>query len=65
MARQSTTFVKRQKELARMEKQRAKAARKQQRKAEKLAGIPSEQDDPQVQSTTEDSVEQQEGNETL
>ena len=40
--RPSTTFVKRQKERARQEKQRAKAERKQQRKAEKLAGLPPE-----------------------
>jgi len=36
--RSGTTFKKRQKELARMEKQRDKAARRIQRKAEKLAG---------------------------
>jgi hypothetical protein len=34
--RSGTTFKKRQKELARMEKQRDKAARRVQRKAEKL-----------------------------
>jgi hypothetical protein len=36
--RSATTLKKRQKELARMEKQRDKAARRLQRKAEKLAG---------------------------
>jgi hypothetical protein len=36
--RSGTTFKKRQKELARMEKQRDKAARRIQRKAEKLSG---------------------------
>ena len=36
--RSGTTFKKRQKELARMEKQRDKAARRVQRKAEKLSG---------------------------
>ena len=35
--RSGTTFKKRQKELARMEKQRDKAARRVQRKAEKLS----------------------------
>lgn len=38
-ARPGTTFVKRQKEHARLEKRRAKAERKQQRKAEKLAAV--------------------------
>lgn len=36
--RSGTTFKKRQKEIARMEKQRDKAARRIQRKAEKLSG---------------------------
>jgi hypothetical protein len=36
--RSGTTFKKRQKELARMEKQRDKAAKRVQRKAEKLSG---------------------------
>ena len=37
-SRSRTTFKKRQKELARQEKQRDKAAKRMQRKAEKLAG---------------------------
>lgn len=37
--RSGTTFKKRQKEIARMEKQRDKAARRLQRKADKIAGI--------------------------
>jgi hypothetical protein len=37
-SRSRTTFKKRQKEIARMEKQRDKAAKRMQRKAEKLAG---------------------------
>lgn len=45
-----------------MEKQRAKAARKQQRKAEKASGINVE--DPE-QSMTAEIEEQQEGNESL
>ena len=46
--RSGTTFKKRQKEIARMEKQRDKAARRVQRKAEKLSGDSSgnsEEDD--------------------
>ena len=43
--RSGTTFKKRQKEIARMEKQRDKAARRIQRKAEKLSGDSSTQDD--------------------
>ncbi|MBZ5617985.1 MAG: hypothetical protein LAQ69_04510 [Acidobacteriia bacterium] len=45
--RSGTTFKKRQKEIARMEKQRDKAARRIQRKAEKLSGDSStpEEDD--------------------
>jgi hypothetical protein len=38
-ARSRTTFKKRQKELARLEKRRDKAARMMQRKQEKAAGI--------------------------
>jgi hypothetical protein len=38
-SRSRTTFKKRQKEIARMEKQRDKAAKRMQRKAEKQAGI--------------------------
>lgn len=44
--RSGTTFKKRQKEIARMEKQRDKAARRIQRKTDKLSGNgPSEDDD--------------------
>jgi hypothetical protein len=44
--RSRTTFQKRQKELARLEKQRDKAARRMQRKAEKASGgVPGENDD--------------------
>lgn len=45
-----------------MEKQRAKAARKQQRKAEKASGI---NPDDSEQSITVETEEQQEGNESL
>ena len=45
-SRSRTTFKKRQKELARMEKQRDKAAKRMQRKAEKLAGgVPGADDE--------------------
>ena len=45
--RSGTSFQKRQKEIARMEKQRDKAARRMQRKADKAAGIvrPDSDDD--------------------
>lgn len=43
--RSGTTFKKRQKEIARMEKQRDKAARRIQRKAEKLSGDSSTSDE--------------------
>jgi len=43
--RSGTTFKKRQKEIARMEKQRDKVARRLQRKADKAAGIISPSDD--------------------
>ena len=43
--RSGTTFKKRQKEIARMEKQRDKAARRIQRKADKLNGDPSTSED--------------------
>jgi len=43
--RSGTTFKKRQKEIARMEKQRDKAARRIQRKAEKLSGDSSTTED--------------------
>ena len=61
--RQSTTFIKRQKELARQEKQRAKAARKLQRKAGKLAGTAAGNDADSYQ-TGEGSEPQQEGSES-
>ncbi len=54
--RPSTTFLKRQKELARQEKQRAKAERKQQRKAEKLAGSDPE---PEPEITSQDEPPEQ------
>lgn len=38
--RSRTTFQKRQKELARQERQRAKAARRQERKLHKVPGLP-------------------------
>jgi len=43
--RSGTTFKKRRKEIARMEKQRDKAARRIQRKAEKLSGDSSTSED--------------------
>ena len=43
--RSGTTFKKRQKEIARMEKQRDKAARRIQRKAQKLSGDSSTPED--------------------
>ena len=43
--RSGTTFKKRQKEIARMEKQRDKAARRVQRKVEKENGEPAGEDD--------------------
>jgi hypothetical protein len=42
--RSGTTFKKRQKELARMEKQRDKVARRLQRKADKLNGVSTDND---------------------
>ncbi len=54
--RSNTTFVKRQKELARQEKQRAKAERKKQRKAERLAGPAPE---PELEITSEDEPPEQ------
>jgi DNA anti-recombination protein RmuC len=51
--RSGTTFKKRQKELARMEKQRDKAARRMQRKAEKLSGESSGEESP---STPKDDI---------
>jgi hypothetical protein len=43
--RSRTTFQKRQKELARLEKQRDKAARRAQRKVDKASGIGQGEDD--------------------
>lgn len=43
--RSGTTFKKRQKEIARMEKQRDKVAKRQQRKTEKANGEPPGEDD--------------------
>lgn len=54
--RSNTTFVKRQKELARLEKQRAKAERKRQRKADRLAGSPPE---PELEITFQDEPPEQ------
>ena len=58
--RSGTTFKKRQKEIARMEKQRDKAARRIQRKAEKLNGdssTNSEEDDLLGPSDVDESGE--------
>jgi hypothetical protein len=43
-----TTFKKRQKETARMEKARDKAAKREQRKVEKLSGASSEPTDEEL-----------------
>lgn len=66
--RSGTTFKKRQKEIARMEKQRDKFAKRQQRKVEKLTGPPVDDmgepvgdlSEPDL-SEPEDGVEQQPG----
>jgi hypothetical protein len=56
--RSGTTFKKRQKELARMEKQRDKAARRVQRKAEKLSGdSPIMPSDELGEEPTEEAVQ--------
>ena len=52
-SRSRTTFKKRQKEIARMEKQRDKAAKRMQRKAEKQAG--HVEPDQEVTAETESS----------
>lgn len=52
-SRSRTTFKKRQKEIARMEKQRDKAARRQQRRAEKQAG--HHEPEPEVSAEAESS----------
>jgi len=46
-----TTFKKRQKEIARMEKQRDKVARRLQRKADKAAGITHDSDDDEFSAS--------------
>ncbi|MSV29494.1 MAG: hypothetical protein EXQ52_12250 [Bryobacterales bacterium] len=48
--RSSTTFKKRQKELARQDKQREKAAKREQRKVEKETRGPGEEEELQVLS---------------
>jgi hypothetical protein len=55
--RSGTTFKKRQKELARMEKQRDKAARRIQRKAEKESGISSDTESSDLESLDGTSAE--------
>ena len=58
--RSGTTFKKRQKELARMEKQRDKFARRLQRKAQKLSAPPpgenGETDEPEDDLSEPDSA---------
>jgi len=56
-SRSRTTFQKRQKEIARMEKQRDKAARRQQRKAEKLAGHGETEQEEVVAAESEEPIE--------
>jgi len=60
-SRSRTTFKKRQKEIARMEKQRDKAAKRMQRKAEKLAGhVEPDMDAPadaEAESESPESIE--------
>ena len=46
-----TTFKKRQKEIARMEKQRDKVARRLQRKADKAAGITHDSDEDEFSAS--------------
>jgi hypothetical protein len=66
--RSGTTFKKRQKEIARMEKQRDKFAKRQQRKAERLNGPPVDDmgepvgdlSDPEL-SDPKDELDQQPG----
>jgi DNA anti-recombination protein RmuC len=54
--RSGTTFKKRQKEIARMEKQRDKAARRIQRKAEKLSGDSSTSEDDDLLETSDEPM---------
>jgi hypothetical protein len=63
--RSRTTFKKRQKELARQEKQRDKAARREQRRLEKHSGVaegpaPEESDDLEeaAESSAADEMQQ-------
>jgi hypothetical protein len=67
--RSGTTFKKRQKEIARMEKQRDKAARRVQRKAEKLSGTSSTEDEfslePDDSAEPGESAETPESHETV
>jgi hypothetical protein len=64
-SRSRTTFKKRQKELARMEKQRDKAAKRMQRKAEKLAGgVPGADDDMLLDAESSESAESPENTES-
>ena len=58
-ARSATTLKKRQKELARMEKQRDKAAKKLQRKADKANGIITPDDDDAVLTELDDNPEEE------
>ena len=63
--RSSTTFKKRQKELARQDKQREKAAKREQRKQHKLLhgpddGIYVPEDDPFAPDMDLDSTEEEE-----
>jgi hypothetical protein len=67
--RSGTTFKKRQKEIARMEKQRDKFAKRQQRKAERLNGPPVDDmgepvgdlSDPELSDPKDDQLDQQPG----
>ena len=67
--RSGTTFKKRQKEIARMEKQRDKFAKRQQRKTERLAGGPIDDmgepvgdlSDPDDLSEPKEDLDQQPG----
>lgn len=55
-SRSRTTFKKRQKEIARMEKQRDKAARRMQRKAEKQAGHHEPEQDITAEAESSESI---------
>ena len=55
--RSRTTFNKRQKEAARMEKSRDKAAKRVQRKAEKTSGVPGEASDDLDFAQDEDDLD--------